>query len=219
MWITPTEAGSGSTRKASRSELLIGSVMLAGAVAIFPTVGIWPKGFFVFARATAFTLSIICVGWSLKYHYRRWLIAALCGLVIFNPVIKFFEDESWDAFGIIFSIAFFSFGYRLIDTKAARLISHAFALIGIFLFALTYYVNHYMPRGNMHPTGDIVCMNDGRGPCGESQIEDLSELDIPDWAKFLRSNLMWTVLFFGISTIVLANKPAELRDSNDGSDL
>jgi hypothetical protein len=70
----------------------------------------------------------------------------------------------------------------------------------------------------MHPTGDIVCMNDGRGPCGEERVEDLSELDIPDWAKFLRSHLMLTVLFFGISTIVLANKPVELHDDDEGFD-
>lgn len=53
---------------------------------------------------------------------------------------------------------------------------------------LIYYVNHYMPRGPMYDTGDVVCMNDDRGPCAGKYQEDVSNLDIPDWAKFFKKS-------------------------------
>jgi hypothetical protein len=58
---------------------------------------------------------------------------------------------------------------------------------------LTVYVNYYLPHGLSYPTGEVVCQNDDRGPCGEQYKEDMSQLNIPDWAKFLRENF---VLFF-----------------------
>jgi hypothetical protein len=51
-----------------------------------------------------------------------------------------------------------------------------------------YYVNHYLPHGPMYDTGDVVCQNDGRGPCGEEYKEDFRSLDIPQWAKFLKGS-------------------------------
>jgi hypothetical protein len=64
------------------------------------------------------------------------------------------------------------------------------AIWAVFLifFATTYYVNHYLPHGPHIDTGDVVCQNDGRGPCGESYIEDTRRLNIPSWAKFLRTS-------------------------------
>lgn len=218
MWGAPTDASDGRTRKASPVEAVIGIAMLAGSVAIFPTVGVWPEIVLAFASILAFCLSIICVAWSFKIREKIWMIASLFGVIIFNPILKFTEDNSWGVFGIIVSIGFFRFGYELIDKQISRTFSYTFGVIGAILLALTYYVNHYLPRGTMLPTGDIVCMNDGRGPCGESRVEELSELDIPEWAKFLRSNLIWTMLFFGVSTIVLANKPIDIRHRKEEFD-
>ena len=45
-----------------------------------------------------------------------------------------------------------------------------------------------MPHGPSYPTGDIVCLYDDRGPCGEEYKEDLRNVDIPNWAKFLRKS-------------------------------
>lgn len=53
-------------------------------------------------------------------------------------------------------------------------------------FGLTIYINYFMPHGPSYPTGDIVCQNDDRGPCGDEYKEDMSNLNIPDWAKFMR---------------------------------
>ncbi len=77
--------------------------------------------------------------------------------------------------------------------------------ISFFLLAVvTFYVNHYMPHGPLYSTGDIVCQNDGRGPCGESFIEDTRDLDIPEWAKFLRHHFVLVFIVFGIGGLYLS---------------
>jgi hypothetical protein len=77
----------------------------------------------------------------------------------------------------------------------------------IVIFSLEFYVNYYLPHGPSYPTGEYVCQNDGRGACSEQYIEDTSKLNIPDWAKFLRSSggmLLIAGLFF--AGIVISNK-------------
>ncbi|MCX6718254.1 MAG: hypothetical protein NTY81_01460 [Candidatus Staskawiczbacteria bacterium] len=73
-----------------------------------------------------------------------------------------------------------------------------FAIISVLFFS----ANHYFPKGEMYPTGDIVCQNDDRGPCGEKYKEDVSKLNVPDWAKFFKNSegeLLWMgLLFIGI---------------------
>lgn len=72
----------------------------------------------------------------------------------------------------------------------------------IVLCASMFYVNHYLPHGPMIDTGDVVCQNDDRGPCGEKYIEDTRRLNIPDWAKFFRTSeaelLIYALAFAGI---------------------
>lgn len=80
--------------------------------------------------------------------------------------------------------------------KIARIVSIVMWVFLCEALALTYYVNHHMPRGAYYPTGEIVCMNDGRGPCGEAHEEDLSNLDIPEWAKLWREN--WGLVVVGL---------------------
>ena len=62
----------------------------------------------------------------------------------------------------------------------------------------------------MVPTGDYVCKNDDRGPCGEKYIEDVRDLDIPNWAKFFKKSdgeiLLFGLIFAGIVAGVYKNK-------------
>lgn len=73
-------------------------------------------------------------------------------------------------------------------------------------FGLTYYVNNYLPHGPSYPTGEIVCQNDDRGPCGEVYKEDMRNLNIPDWAKFLREYFLVPVIGLGILGFYVNNK-------------
>lgn len=65
-----------------------------------------------------------------------------------------------------------------------------------------FYTNHYFPHGPLIDTGDVVCQNDDRGPCGESYIEDTRKLAVPDWVKFFRTSeaelLLFGLVFAGI---------------------
>jgi hypothetical protein len=92
--------------------------------------------------------------------------------------------------------------------KQWRCLGIAVLALWAILSGLLYYVNHYMPHGPKYDTGDIVCENDGRGPCGEQFVEDTSRLRIPEWAKLLRGDggfLAW--LGLGIVGVILISKP------------
>lgn len=65
-----------------------------------------------------------------------------------------------------------------------------FALTSLLLFL----ANHNFPKGPQYATGDYVCQNDDRGPCGEEYKEDVSKLDVPGWVKFFKQSegqLLW----------------------------
>jgi len=58
----------------------------------------------------------------------------------------------------------------------------------------------------MRSTGEYVCQNDGRGPCQEEYVEDMRNLNIPDWAKFIRGNSLLLIIGLGILGGVLSIK-------------
>ncbi|MEK7173259.1 MAG: hypothetical protein AAB723_00170 [Patescibacteria group bacterium] len=120
---------------------------------------------------------------------------------------------------IFFSI-FFAYGlmikFFLSDSLSVKL-RKTFAVViwtvFVVLVGLTVYVNYGMPHGPSYPTGDIVCQNDDKGPCGEEYKEDLQNVDIPNWAKFLRKSegelLLLGLLFAGIVISGVKNKNQE----------
>lgn len=59
----------------------------------------------------------------------------------------------------------------------------------VFLVAivLAVYANRFLPDGPSYPTGDYNCNGNG-GACYEEYKEDTRGLDIPSWAKFLKSS-------------------------------
>ena len=70
------------------------------------------------------------------------------------------------------------------------------------------YVNHYLPRGPMYATGDIVCLNNDRGPCGAERKEDYRNLNIPDWAKLLKGSEATLLLFaLVLAGIIASSRP------------
>lgn len=62
--------------------------------------------------------------------------------------------------------------------------------------ALTIYVNKFMPHGPMINTGyDCVEVDDrGHMECGDQYVEDTRNLNIPDWAKFMREYFLIVIL-------------------------
>jgi hypothetical protein len=135
------------------------------------------------------------------------------GMTILSILLLTLGIFSRDKFFIIVLLYIYSIKLLLSDyfrEKTKKYIAMVIWTVAIFVFASGYYVNHYLPRGEMYPTGDIVCQNDDRGPCGEEYKEDLRGLDNPSWAIFLKENgipLMIALAFAGI--VVSAKKSQE----------
>ena len=91
-----------------------------------------------------------------------------------------------------------------ISQRTAQILANVAWVIFFVLLGLTFYVNHHMPHGPLFSTGDYDCQNDGRGPCGESFIEETRNLDIPEWAKFLRRYDVLVFLTLGIGGLYLS---------------
>ena len=119
---------------------------------------------------------ILCVGAAALSYWQSdsfWIVAFIYGLVIWFLATKKLPEKVRLGISITIWSAF------------------------VIIFGLGYYVNHYMPHGPMIDTGDVVCQNDDRGPCGEKYIEDTRDLNIPSWAKFLRES--GTISLFGLA--------------------
>ena len=77
----------------------------------------------------------------------------------------------------------------------------------LVLFVTGVYVNWYLPHGPMIDLGEVVCQNDGRGPCAEQYMEDTRRLNIPDWAKFFRtSEAMMSLFALALGGIIISNR-------------
>ena len=103
---------------------------------------------------------------------------------------------------------------KFVTTNRKLIINIATTVVWIGFLSVSgaiYYVNHYLPKGREFPTGEVVCMNDDRGPCAPEYIEDVTELSIPDWAKFFKKSegqLLWMgLLFTGIVLPTLMKNP------------
>lgn len=69
----------------------------------------------------------------------------------------------------------------------------------ILVGAVGLYVNYFMSHGLQYATGEYVCQNDDRGPCAEEFREDMSNLDIPWWAKVIRKYGLGLMIVFALA--------------------
>jgi hypothetical protein len=109
--------------------------------------------------------------------------------------------------GVIFLFyKFLVFLLNLKNKKLRRVLAVMVFVSLLVVFGLTYYVNHYLPHGQMYETGDIACQYEDR-LCNLEYKENLANLNIPEWAKFFKNNT-WFVLVFilGLMEIALTTK-------------
>lgn len=75
--------------------------------------------------------------------------------------------------------------------------------IGI-IFVLVFYTNNFMPRGETIDLTEYGCEpSQNREEYEDCYREDMRNLQIPEWAKFLRSN--WLVIEFALIGMVLVS--------------
>jgi len=77
-------------------------------------------------------------------------------------------------------------------------------MVFVIYLLLGLHVNYNMPRGKYFSTDDYVCLNDGRGSCRETYVEELRDLDIPGWAKLIRKLDVYPLVILLIIAIHLS---------------
>lgn len=128
-------------------------------------------------------LAIILI--SLDIYWKELFLTIF---LLYGLIIKFFLSES-------------------MNKRPRKVLAVATWTAFLITTFLLYYSNHNFPRGPMIDTGDVVCQNDDRGPCGEKFIEDTRNLNIPEWTKFFKRSegtLLWMGLLF--AGIVISKK-------------
>lgn len=97
-----------------------------------------------------------------------------------------------------------------ISTSLQTALKYSIWIPFTLLLGLIFYVNHNLPHGPAYFTGEIVCQNDDRGPCGPEYKEDLSRVNIPNWAKFCRGSEAWLILMgLAFAGIIINSKNEE----------
>lgn len=135
-------------------------------------------------------------------QYGIWILLSLA-----FTWLTFADRDFFWVLIFVYIVVIYLFLNTELNDRLTKFLKISIWTLFLLVTALTFYTNYYLPHGPSYPTGDIVCMNDGRGPCGESYIEDTTNLDIPEWAKFLRDSkggLLWMGLLF--AGIVVSNK-------------
>ena len=133
------------------------------------------------------------------------------GKIIISAILFFLYF--WHSDYFFLAILLYGIGLYLITEKVkSRKIFIALSVVIWALFVLTtgaiIYEKSFLPRGPMYPMDLYTCDFTGEGPCGEIYYEDLSSLNIPSWAKFVRKNeesLCLGLLFAGI--LISSNIP------------
>jgi len=141
---------------------------------------------------------------------QKWLLILL---VIILISLDIYHKELFFSILFVYGLIIKFFLSDYLSSKLRKIFAVVIWSTFIVLVGLTVYVNYYMPHGPSYPTGDIVCQNDDWGPCGEKYKEDLRNVDIPNWAKFLRRSegelLLFGLLFAGIVISAAKSKNRE----------
>jgi len=141
---------------------------------------------------------------------QKWLLILVAIILI---SLDIWHKELFFSILLAYGLAIKFFLSDSLSAKLRKIFAISIWSIFIVLVGLTVYVNYGMPHGPSYPTGDIVCQNDDRGPCREEYKEDLRNVDIPNWAKFLRKSegelLLFGLLFAGIVVSGVKNKNQE----------
>lgn len=98
-----------------------------------------------------------------------------------------------------------------------RLAAKAIWLILTVILITTIYANNHYPHGTTIHTGEFSC-NDNGGGCAEDTKEDTRNLNIPQWAKFVKDNTNMAILAFfvlGIAGLAMSNDEVRNNYLND----
>lgn len=140
-----------------------------------------------------------------KYWY---IIILAIALILLDIYLKQLFYTIFLVYGLFIKLI----SSKLVVGKLKTILSVIIWTAFLVVMGLTFYVNYYLPHGPSYPTGDIVCQNNDRGPCGEAHKEDMRLLNIPDWAKFLREYFEGVLLALLVAGIAISNENKNLEE-------
>jgi len=145
---------------------------------------------------------------NMNWIKQKWLLILLAIILI---ALDFYHRELFFSIFLVYGLLIKFFLSDFLSVKLRKIFVIVIWTVFVVLFGLTVYVNYGMPHGPNYPTGDIVCEHgDYGGSCGEEYKEDLRNVGIPNWAKFLRKAegelLLFGLLFAGIVISGVKNK-------------
>ncbi len=134
----------------------------------------------------------------------RWVVFA-----IFAVALDFLQRGYFFTMFFVYALFINFLASGFLKEKFKKIVNAVILVILISSFGLTVYVNWYLPRGPMIDTGETeeVCIADNRG-CKEVEryVEDTRNLDIPEWAKFLKRYGLMTLLLIAFAYIASTKK-------------
>jgi hypothetical protein len=126
--------------------------------------------------------------------------------------LSVYHKDSFFVMMLIYVLFLKLLASKLIRGKVRKYLSTVIWTALAIMITLMFYINHYLPHGPSYPTGDYVSVNGDRGPLVEEYREDMSKLDIPDWAKFVRSSAGWCLIF---GLVIAGSVASNKNDKND----
>jgi hypothetical protein len=161
------------------------------------------SGHYQALRVVVCGFSVVAAHFAYHADKKGWLIFAVVCATLFNPIYPVGLNRDWPFADCIFAFGYVIHGLSFMNKRLGRGTSILVLVVCVSALGMTFYVNHNMPHGPSYPTGDVVCENDGRGPCGPEYKEDMRDLNIPDWAKALRESFIVVFLFAAIPVVYL----------------
>ena len=193
-----------SELRSSRGRDAYGIAALIVAIILLFAFADWPYEYYQFLRIVTCLFSASLAYRAYRVGNKGWIWFPLFGAILFNPFIPFEKEKGdWSLYDFVFAVGYGSYGLSLLSRRASKAAAVASWIVLAAAGGGLYYVNSQLPHGPTYPSGDIVCINDDRGPCGEAYKEDMRGLNIPAWAKSLRANseLLLAGLFLVCSCI------------------
>lgn len=191
-----------SNAKPTGKNDLYGVAGVAAATLLILALGYWPYSYYQFLRIATCVFSLAVVYRPDQIDRGGWFYFAVVGTILFNPLFPIrMHRDGWTIPDLIFGIGYGAYGLQSMSKRFAKFTSNIIWVALGATMILTFYVNHYLPHGPSLPTGDYACQHGDRGGCGEIYKEDMSMLDIPDWARSIREGFVIISIILCISGI------------------
>ena len=159
----------------------------------------WPYGYYQFLRIAVCGFSVAIVYRPDQTENGGWILLACAAAVLYNPIFPItMAKDDWFIPDLFIAWGYAVYGIRSMSKAVARLSAGLILVAIIGLAGLTWYVSRYFPHGPSIPTGEVVCQNDDRGPCGDEYVEDTKAVDLPAWARHVREYSFMYILLLSI---------------------